>query len=69
MSHPIPAHRNNLQPLAAETDLPFACECGTVSGTLLQVGPELAAGLRMLLEAKDCFVRQALLDRVEDEGQ
>ena len=36
---------------------------------LLQDGPELAAGLRKLLEAKDCFVRQALLDRVEDEGQ
>lgn len=26
-------------------------------------GPELTAGLRKLLEAKDCFVRQALLDR------
>lgn len=25
-------------------------------------GPELTAGLRKLLEAKDCFVRQALLD-------
>lgn len=24
-------------------------------------GPELTAGLRKLLEAKDCFVRQALL--------
>ena len=29
----------------------------------LQDGPELAAGLRKLLEAKDCFVRQAVLDR------
>ena len=36
---------------------------------LLEDAPELAAGLRKLLEAKDCFVRQALLDRVEDEGQ
>lgn len=26
-------------------------------------GPELSAGLRKLLEAKDCFVRQALIDR------
>lgn len=26
-------------------------------------GPELSAGLRKLLEAKDCFVRQALLDQ------
>ena len=25
-------------------------------------GPELSAGLRHLLEAKDCFVRAALLD-------
>jgi hypothetical protein len=26
-------------------------------------GPELSAGLRKLLEAKDCLVRQAILDR------
>lgn len=25
-------------------------------------GPEFTAGLRKLLEAKDCFVRQALID-------
>lgn len=31
----------------------------------LNDGPELSAGLRKLLEAKDCFVRQALLDRTE----
>ena len=28
-------------------------------------GPELTAGLRKLLEAKDCFVRQALVDSRE----
>jgi hypothetical protein len=28
----------------------------------LQDGPELSAGLRALLQAKDCFVRQAVLD-------
>lgn len=28
----------------------------------LQDGPELTAGLRKLLEAKDCFVRQAVID-------
>lgn len=28
----------------------------------LEDGPELSAGLRKLLEAKDCFVRQALAD-------
>lgn len=29
----------------------------------LDDGPELSAGLRKLLEAKDCFVRQAVIDR------
>ena len=29
---------------------------------LAEDGPELSAGLRKLLEAKDCFVRQALID-------
>jgi hypothetical protein len=29
----------------------------------LEDGPELTAGLRKLLEAKDCFVRQAILDQ------
>jgi hypothetical protein len=29
--------------------------------TTLPDGPELTAGLRKLLEAKDCFVRQALV--------
>lgn len=29
----------------------------------LHDGPELTAGLRKLLEAKDCFVRQAVLDQ------
>lgn len=28
----------------------------------LQSGPELSTGLRKLLEAKDCFVRQAVMD-------
>jgi hypothetical protein len=31
----------------------------------LQPGAERSAGLRKLLEAKDCFVRQALADRPE----
>lgn len=29
---------------------------------LLGDGPELTAGLRKLVEAKDCFVRQAVID-------
>jgi hypothetical protein len=31
--------------------------------TVLDDGPELSAGLRKLVEAKDCFVRQAVKDR------
>lgn len=34
----------------------------------LNDGPELSAGLRHLLEAKDCFVRQALIDARVSEG-
>ena len=30
-------------------------------------GPELSAGLRKLLEAKDCFVRQAVIDHREEK--
>ena len=33
----------------------------------LNDGPELTAGLRKLLEAKDCFVRQAVLDSKENQ--
>lgn len=32
----------------------------------LHGGPELSAGLRKLLEAKDCMVRQAVIDRHTD---
>lgn len=37
--------------------------CALLAGQMVDVlpdGPELTAGLRKLLEAKDCFVRQAL---------
>ena len=34
----------------------------------LDDGPELTAGLRKLLEAKDCFVRQAVIDRRKDDA-
>lgn len=37
--------------------------CGDLAQELVAVlpdGPELSAGLRKLLEAKDCFVRAAL---------
>lgn len=32
----------------------------------LDSGPELTTGLRKLLEAKDCFVRQAVIDSRKD---
>lgn len=38
--------------------------CGGLAAVMvgwLPDGPELSAGLRKLLEAKDCFVRQAVL--------
>ncbi|QOV99527.1 hypothetical protein [Rhodococcus pyridinivorans] len=34
----------------------------------LDDGPELTAGLRKLLEAKDCFVRQAVIDHRSSEA-
>lgn len=43
-------------------------ECEALAITMINHcgdGPELTAGLRKLLEAKDCFVRQALVDSKE----
>jgi hypothetical protein len=34
---------------------------------LIRTGPELTAGLRKLLEAKDCFVRAAIDSQRSDE--
>lgn len=42
-----------------EISRPMAELAVTMDG-LLEPGPELSAGLRKLLEAKDCFVRAAL---------
>lgn len=36
------------------------CELAQTMAETLPRGPELSAGLRKLLEAKDCFVRAAL---------
>lgn len=39
--------------------------CGALAESMIELlpdGPELTAGLRKLLEAKDCFVRTALGD-------
>ena len=41
-------------------------ECANFADVIIDAipdGPELSAGLRKLLEAKDCFVRAALLAR------
>lgn len=43
--------------------------CADLADTMVSVskdGPELSAGLRKLLEAKDCFVRSAVLARDSD---
>lgn len=43
----------------------ISAECWALADWMLgrtSDGPELTAGLRKLLEAKDCFVRQALVD-------
>jgi hypothetical protein len=46
----------------AAVSKPFADLAEEMLGQL-EDSPELAAGMRKLLEAKDCFVREALLDR------
>lgn len=40
--------------------------CHTLAETMIELhrdGAELSAGLRHLLEAKDCFVRQRMIDK------
>lgn len=50
-------HPENIQPISKQLhDLAVAMVDG------LEDGPELTAGLRRLLEAKDCFVRQRVVD-------
>lgn len=77
MDVPVPGPRHpsveHYRPLFQYGHLPpDLLEISAASATLaefavhrLNDGPELAAGLRKLLEAKDCFVRQAVLDREE----
>ncbi|TXH24911.1 MAG: hypothetical protein E6R06_10770 [Mycobacterium sp.] len=50
----LPTH---LQPVSKQ----IAESAAYLTG-LLGDGPELTAGLRKLVEAKDCFVRQAVID-------
>lgn len=44
-----------------------ACDLAFAMAAMLPDGPELVAGLRKLLEAKDCFVRQAVVAQQELE--
>ena len=47
--------------MVRETSMKCA-DLATTMDQLLEEGPEKTAGLRKLLEAKDCFVRQMLAD-------
>lgn len=65
--HPSTQH---FAPLFQYTHLPehlqaISAEAHNLAASMvaqLEDGPELSAGLRHLLEAKDCFVRQQVLD-------
>lgn len=67
-AHPGVAHlvqmfdHDHLPPHLQEVAEPMQEMAQYFAGTLLP-GPELSAGLRKLLEAKDCFVRQAVADQ------
>ena len=58
----------HFDPLFAYDHLPthlraVSAPCATLAADMVETlpdGPELTAGLRKLLEAKDCFVRAAL---------
>ncbi len=68
--HPSVAH---FEPLFAFLHLPPHLQRVSSSFSVLAErmlaelpdGPELSAGLRKLVEAKDCFVRQAVISRKE----
>lgn len=51
----------HLPPRLQEVSIPFNALAHSMADRL-QDGPELSTGLRKLVEAKDCFVRQAVLD-------
>lgn len=51
----------HLPPLLREVSKPF-CDLADMMDSTLQDGAEKSAGLRKLLEAKDCFVRAAITD-------
>lgn len=51
----LPDHLRRIAEKCAELRDEILAECGD--------GPELTTGLRKLLEAKDCFVRQIVTDQ------
>ena len=65
--HPSVAHMlglfefEHLPPHLAKVSRHFHATAYAMADTL-DSGPELTAGLRKLLEAKDCMVRQAVID-------
>lgn len=65
LRHPSTQHMlrlfefDHLPPRLQEVSKPL-CELAFEMADLLPDGPELTAGLRKLLEAKDCFVRAAV---------
>lgn len=52
----------HLRPELQEISRPI-CELADLMVETIPDGPELSAGLRKLLEAKDCFVRSGLVRR------
>jgi hypothetical protein len=76
MSHAIPAHDRHVsvQQVVQFFDYahlpehlqPVSAPCAALADAMLETlpdSPELTAGLRKLLEAKDCFVRAAVAAR------
>lgn len=57
----------HLPPHLAEVSKPIANLAHGMADNL-GTSPELTLGLRKLLEAKDCFVRQAVLDKQKEDG-
>lgn len=72
--HPSVAHFEplfefgHLPPHLAEISAEFADVVGSMLAKLPVDGPELSAGLRKLVEAKDCFVRHAVLTAADMAG-
>jgi hypothetical protein len=70
MSYPILAYfrYEHLPPRLQEISEPFS-DLAHGMATQLPQSAEVAAGLRKLLEAKDCFVRAALPDAVPNSDK